>query len=44
MTRNFQISGIVCDETATRYLDALEAEGKIEQVGDTGRGVSYRKK
>jgi predicted HTH transcriptional regulator len=25
-----------------RYLDELEEEGKVEQIGDTGRGVVYR--
>jgi len=34
----------ISDATATRYLDALEMEGKIVQVGDTGRGVAYRRK
>ena len=30
--------------TVVRYLDALEHEGKVEQVGDIGRGVIYRLK
>ena len=34
----------VSDASATRYLDELQAEEKIVQVGDTGRGVSYRLK
>ena len=34
----------VSDASATRYLDELQAEGKIAQAGDTGRGVSYRLK
>jgi len=33
----------VSDATATRYLEILEKEGKIKQVGKTGRGVSYTK-
>ena len=31
----------VSDRTATRYLDELEKEGKIMQVGDTGQSVYY---
>lgn len=31
----------VSDSTATRYLDELEEEGKINQVGTTGQGVFY---
>ena len=31
----------VSDATATRYLSQLEQEGKIKQVGKTGKGVSY---
>lgn len=34
----------VSDITATRYLQELENEGRIEQVGSTGRYVSYRLK
>lgn len=34
----------VSDATATNYLSELEAEGKLIQVGESGRGVSYRKK
>ena len=34
----------VSDATATRYLSELERDGKIEQIGKTGRGVEYRMK
>jgi len=34
----------VSDATATRMLDELEKSGDIVQVGDTGRGVTYRLK
>lgn len=33
----------VSDATATRYLSALEKEGKIQQVGKTGKAVTYTK-
>lgn len=33
----------VSDATATNYLSELEAEGKVVQVGDFGRAVSYKK-
>ncbi len=33
----------VSDATATRYLEELEEEGKIKQVGEVGRGVHYLK-
>ncbi|MBU2037399.1 hypothetical protein KJ866_04365 [Patescibacteria group bacterium] len=33
----------VSDATATRYLDELEGESKIRQVGVTGRHVYYEK-
>jgi predicted HTH transcriptional regulator len=33
----------ISDATATRYLDELEREGRIKQVGETGRGVMYWK-
>ena len=33
----------VSDATATRYLSALEKEGRIRQVGKTGKAVSYEK-
>ena len=32
----------VSRRSAIRYLDELEKEDKIEQVGDIGRGVVYR--
>lgn len=31
----------VSDATATRYLDELEKQGKIRQVGKTGKYVYY---
>ena len=31
----------VSDSTATRYLEELEQEQKITQVGNTGKGVYY---
>ena len=34
----------VSRRSVVRYLDALEREGKVEQVGDIGRGVIYRLK
>lgn len=34
----------ISDTTATNYLQELEREGKIEQIGDRGRFVSYRMK
>ncbi|MDP3052988.1 MAG: hypothetical protein Q8N22_03535 [bacterium] len=33
----------VSDATATRYLDELEKEGFIRQIGKTGRHVYYEK-
>jgi Fic family protein len=33
----------VSDATATRYLDELEEEGLIEQIGKTGASVYYKK-
>jgi len=33
----------VSDATATRYLETLEKEGRIKQVGKTGKGVKYEK-
>lgn len=33
----------VSDATATRYLSELEKEGKIKQIGKTGRSVAYTK-
>lgn len=34
----------VSDATATNYLQELERDGKIEQVGQRGRFVSYKLK
>ncbi len=34
----------VSDATATNYLQELENEGKIKQVGETGRSVFYKLK
>lgn len=34
----------VSERTAVRYMDELEREGKVEQVGNTGRSVQYRLK
>jgi predicted HTH transcriptional regulator len=34
----------VTDRSVVRYLDELEKEGKVEQVGNTGRSVTYRLK
>lgn len=34
----------VSDATATRYLNELEKEGRIEQIGKTGRAVYYQLK
>lgn len=31
----------VSDATATRYMDELEKEGKIRQIGNTGKYVYY---
>lgn len=31
----------VSDATATRYLDELEKEQKVRQIGKTGQGVFY---
>ncbi len=33
----------VSDATATRYLDELEKEGLIRQIGKTGKHVYYEK-
>ena len=33
----------VSDATATRYLETLEKEGKIKQVGKTGKHTHYKK-
>ena len=34
----------VSSRTAVRYLDELEKEGKVEQVGKVGHSVTYRLK
>ncbi len=34
----------VSDATATNYLQELEREGRIEQIGERGRFVTYRLK
>lgn len=34
----------ISERSAVRYMDELEKEGKVEQVGNTGRGVTYRLK
>ncbi len=34
----------VSSRTAVRYMDALEKEGKVKQVGKTGHTVTYRLK
>jgi predicted HTH transcriptional regulator len=34
----------VSSRTAVRYLDELEKEGKVEQVGKVGKSVLYRLK
>ncbi|MBI2577592.1 MAG: HTH domain-containing protein [Candidatus Wildermuthbacteria bacterium] len=34
----------VSSRTAVRYLDELEKEGKVEQVGKVGHAVTYRVK
>ena len=33
----------ISDATATRYLEELEQEGKVRQVGQTGSGVYYER-
>lgn len=33
----------ISDSTATRYLDELEKEGLIRQLGHTGSGVRYKR-
>ena len=33
----------ISDATATRYLEELEREGLVRQVGGVGRGVYYEK-
>jgi len=34
----------VSDATAERYLDELEKEGRLKQIGKTGKNVLYRKR
>lgn len=34
----------VSERSVVRYLDELEREGKVKQVGSTGRSVTYRLK
>ena len=34
----------VSPKTIINYLDELEREGKVEQIGNTGRGVAYKLK
>ncbi|OJI07597.1 hypothetical protein BK004_00720 [bacterium CG10_46_32] len=34
----------IADSTATKYLQQLEDQGAIEQIGMRGRGVMYRLK
>lgn len=34
----------VTSRTVVNYMDDLEKEGQVEQVGETGRGVVYRAK
>jgi len=33
----------VANATAERYLDELEKEGRLRQIGDKGKGVFYEK-
>lgn len=33
----------ISDASATRYFDELEKEGKVKQVGKTGRHVHYER-
>ena len=42
---NDDVQGLlgVSDATATRYLDELEKQGKVKQVGETGGFVYYIK-
>lgn len=42
--KDVQKSLRVIKRTATRYLDQLEKEGKITQVGKTGKSVIYTKR
>ena len=42
--RNNEIENLlgVSDATSERYLDELEAEGKLKQVGKTGKYTHYK--
>ena len=42
--RDAQEALSVSHATAARYFDALEAQGFVEQVGETGRSVFYKLK
>lgn len=33
----------ISDATAERYMNELEKEGRVKQVGDTGAGVYYER-
>ena len=33
----------ISDATATRYLEELEKEGRVRQVGQTGSGIYYER-
>lgn len=43
---NMEIAQVlkVSDRSVTRYMEELEKEGLVEQVGSTGRNVVYRLK
>lgn len=43
---NNEVEDMFCisDRTANRYLNELEKEGKINQIGRSGRGVHYTPK
>lgn len=34
----------VSERSVVRYMDELEREGRVKQIGNTGRGVLYRLK
>ncbi len=40
--RIVQMLGIP-ESSVTRYMDELEKEGKVRQVGETGAGVRYER-
>ncbi|MEA1909583.1 MAG: hypothetical protein U9M89_00945 [Patescibacteria group bacterium] len=42
-SRYQELTGI-SEAQATRDLDDLEKQGKVEQIGETGSGVTYRLK